>query len=50
MQRKISNDIKLGKTISPFDSIGASSAVDRSVIFFKRNRKGTKNQKINRNW
>ena len=31
MQRKIGTEVELGKTISPLDSIGTSSAVDRSV-------------------
>ena len=34
MQRKIGTDINLGKTILPFDSIGASSATDRTVSNF----------------
>ena len=31
MQRKIGTEIELGKTISPFDSVGASSAIDRTA-------------------
>ena len=31
MQRKIGTEIELGKTVSPFDSIGASSAIDRTA-------------------
>ena len=31
MQRKIATEIELGKTISPYDSIGASSAIDRTA-------------------
>ena len=31
MQRKIGTEIELGKTVSPFDSIGTSSAIDRSA-------------------
>ena len=31
MQRKIGTEIELGKTISPFDSIGTSSAIDRTA-------------------
>ena len=34
MQRKIGNDIKLGKTASPFDSIGTSSPIDRMASNF----------------
>ena len=29
MQRKIGTEIELGKTVSPFDSIGASSTIGR---------------------
>ena len=31
MQRKIGNEIKLGKTVSPYESNGPSSAIDRTV-------------------
>ena len=31
MQRKIVTKVELGATTSPFDSIGASSAIDRSA-------------------
>ena len=31
MQRKIGTEIELGKTVFPFDSIGASSSIDRSA-------------------
>ena len=50
MQRKISNDISLGlgKVVSSFAGIGASSAID-SFKFFKCHRKSTKNKKIDRN-
>ena len=34
MQRKIGTEIEVGKTVSPFDSIGASSAVDRTSSNF----------------
>ena len=34
MQRKIGTEIELGKTVSPFDSIGASSAIDRTASNF----------------
>ena len=31
MQRKIGTEIELGKTVSPFDSISTSSAIDRTA-------------------
>ena len=31
MQRKIGTEIELGKTVSPYDSIGPSSAIDRTA-------------------
>ena len=31
MQRKIVTEIELGKTVSPFDSVSASSAIDRTA-------------------
>ena len=31
MQRKSGTEIELGKTVSPFDSIGALSAIDRTA-------------------
>ena len=31
MQRKIDTEIELGKTVSSFDSIGASSPIDRTA-------------------
>ena len=34
MQRKIGTDINLGKTVSPFDSIDSSSAIDRVASNF----------------
>ena len=34
MQRKINNDISLGKTVSLFDNIGASSAIDKTASIF----------------
>ena len=34
MQRKIGTEINLGKTVSPFDSIGSSSAIDRTASNF----------------
>ena len=32
MQRKIGTEIELGKTVSPFDSVGPSSAIDRTTL------------------
>ena len=34
MQRKIGTEINFSKTVSPFDSIGSSSAIDRTVSNF----------------
>ena len=34
MLREIGTEIKLGKTISPFNSIGSSSAIDRTAPVF----------------
>ena len=34
MQRKIGTKVELGATVSPFDSIGAPSAIDRSSSNF----------------
>ena len=34
MQRKIGTEIKLGKTESPFNSIGTSSAINRTASNF----------------
>ena len=34
MQRRIDHDIQLGKTVSPFGSIGGSSSVDRIASKF----------------
>ena len=44
MQRKIGNEVELGATVSPFDSIGPSSAIDRSTSNFLN--VGEKVQKI----
>ena len=30
MQRKIDNEVQLGKTVSPFDTTGQSSSIDRT--------------------
>ena len=34
MQRKIGTELNLGKTVSPFDSIGTSSVIDRTTSNF----------------
>ena len=31
MQRKIGTEVELGNTVSPFESIGVSSAIDRTA-------------------
>ena len=35
MQRIIDDKIHLGKTVTPFDSIGNSDAIDRTASHFK---------------
>ena len=35
MQRNIGTEFELGKTVSPFDSIGASSAIDRTMSNYR---------------
>ena len=40
MQRKIDENVHLGQTVSPFDSIGKSTAIDRTVLdFYNANKK-----------
>ena len=34
MHRRISKNIYLGKTVSPFESIGDSKAIDRTASYF----------------
>ena len=34
MQRKIGTELNLGKTVSPFDSTGTSSVIDRTASNF----------------
>ena len=34
MQRKIDNEVQLGKTVSPFDTTGQSSSIDRTASNF----------------
>ena len=43
MQRKIDHDIKLGKTASPFDSIGGASAIDLTASKFSNPKKKVQN-------
>ena len=47
MQRKIGTEVELGATVSPFDSIGASSAIDRSVSTFLNAREKVQNIRKN---
>ena len=44
MSKKIENELELGTTVSPFDTIGASSAIERSTSNFLT--AGEKVQKI----
>ena len=47
MQRKIGAEINLGKTVSPFDSIDSSSAINRTASnFLKSPEKVQKNRKL----
>ena len=34
MQRRIDNEVRLAKTVSPFESIGRSSSIDRTAVNF----------------
>ena len=34
MQRGIGNEVQLGKTVSPLDSMGGSSSIDRTASNF----------------
>ena len=34
MQREINNEIHLGQTVAPFESIGKSSAIDKTASDF----------------
>ena len=47
MLREIGTEIKLGKTISPFNSIGSSSAIDRTAPVFLKASKNEKKKKKN---
>ena len=44
MERNIGTEIELGKTVSPFDSVGASSAIDRTMSNYRE--AGNKVRKI----
>ena len=46
MQRKIDENVHLGQTVSPFDSIGKSTAIDRTVLDFYNANKKIKKIKI----
>ena len=51
MQRKIDNDIKLRNIVPLFDSIGASSATDRTASnFSSTTEKVQKIRKLLKNW
>ena len=51
MQRKIDENVHLGQTVSPFDRIGKSSAIDRTPSDFDNaNEKVKKNQKVDIFW
>ena len=47
MQRKIGTEVELGATVSPFDSIRASPAIDRSVTTFVNAREKVQNIRKN---
>ena len=46
MQRKTGTEIELDKIVSPFDSIGASSAIDRTASNFLNAVEKVKKEKI----
>ena len=45
MQREIGGEIHLGATVSPFDKVGRSSAIDRTSKKKKRNKEKEKKKK-----
>ena len=51
MQREIGHEIQLGATVSPFDSVGGSSAIDRTPSNYNdAKEKVKKNKGANGNW
>ena len=42
MQREIGNEVHIGATVSPFDSIGRSSAIDRTASEYENSREKVK--------
>ena len=51
MQRKIDDEVQLSKTVSPFDTTGYSSSVDRTASnFMNASEKSTKSKAANKNW
>ena len=48
MQREIGNEVHIGATVSPFDSIGRSSAIDRTASEYENSRE--KEKKKSGNW
>ena len=45
MQWKINNNVHFGQTVSPFDSIGKSAAIDRAAQTLKMQMKKSKKSK-----
>ena len=45
MQRKIDKNLHLGQTVSTFDSIGKSSAIDKTASHFEKQTKKLKKSK-----
>ena len=45
MQREIGGEIHLGATVSPFDKVGGSSAIDRISKKLKKNKEKVKKKK-----
>ena len=42
MQREIGNEIHIGTTVSPFESVGKSSAIDRTASKYENSREKVK--------
>ena len=44
MLREIGNAVHIGETVSPFDSIGKSSTIDRTASEYENSREKVKSQ------
>ena len=51
MQREIGDEIHFGAIVSPFDSVGGSSAIDKTASNYNdAKEKVKKNKRVNKNW